>query len=182
MHDIRRFFFCLVPAVLASPGIAAQTQQATLAHDRDYSINTERDMPIVCKPGDVQPFQGKTMAEVFGAAWPQQPEPVEASAHSSAQLVSATVRLTPPRGLESQSGVVIIAVLVDASGKMLAAEPVCLTSESYAIAARRALRTARFNPAVVNGKPVTSVVAPALRFRPGQRSGSQPASANPSGD
>ena len=159
---------------------AAEPAAATLAHDRDYSVNAERDMPIVCKPGDIQPFQGRTMSAVFGAAWPQQPDPVDASSHQAASLQSA-IRLVPPRGLESQTGVVIVAVLVDQDGHALAEEPVCMTSESYSIAARRTLKGARFNPAVVNGQPVTSVATVALVFKPGRRAGGKRAS-DASGD
>ena len=164
--------------VVAAP---ATPDPSMRAHYRDYSVNAERDMPIVCKPGDVQPFDGRTMAEVFGDAWPQQPEPINASSHQPAQLQTA-LRLSPPRGLESQTGAVMLAVLVDATGKVIADEPVCMTSGKYAIAARRAIRGARFSPAIVNGAPVTSVVVPALMFRPGRRGGGgQPSAEQPGG-
>lgn len=169
-----------IALLCAGPCLAAGAGPDATSHYRDYSINAERDLPITCKPGDVQPFAGKTMSEVFGDAWPQQPEPQPADAHQGAEVLSVG-RLTPPRGLEGQAGVAVIAVLVDASGKMLDAQPICVTSMAYAIAAKRALRNAHFKPAIVNGQAVTSVVAPALVFKAGKPAGDGRSSSDDSG-
>jgi hypothetical protein len=133
----------------------------------DYTVPGARDLPVTCKAGDVQPFAGKTMAEVFGDAWPAQPVPESAAAHAPPRVV-AMGKIVPPRGLEGQHAVVVLAILVAADGKMVAAEPICLSAPAYAIAAKRALRGAHFEAGRINGQPVTSVIAAAIVFRPGR--------------
>ena len=133
----------------------------------DFTVPGARDLPVTCRPGDEQPFQGKTMGEVFGAAWPVQPVPVDAKSHSRPKVLGLG-KLTPPRGLEGQHAEVVMAILVGADGNALAAEPVCVSAGPFALAAKRALRGARFDAATINGQPVTSVVTAAIVFRPGR--------------
>ena len=157
-------------AVMLCCGIAAaaDVEEPLLSSHRDYSINAERNAPIVCKDGEISPFRGKTMADVFGDAWPEQAEPETPNAHAPPQVLSKG-RITPPRGLESQFGTVVMALLVDAAGRPSGTEAICMTSPGFVTAAKRAAKTARFEPAVVNGKPVASVLVVPYIFKPSHR-------------
>lgn len=157
-------------AVMLCCGVAAaaEADEPRLSSHRDFSNNAERNAPIVCKDGDISPFRGKTMADVFGDAWPEQEPPQSPGAHRPPQMLSKG-RITPPRGLESQFGMVLMALLVDATGRPSATEAICMTSPGFVTAAKRAARTARFEPAIVNGKPVASVLVMPYVFRPSHR-------------
>ncbi len=156
--------------VALSCGLPAWAQSTALSSDTDYSRAGARDLPVTCKPGDVQPFAGKTMAEVFGDAWPVTPTPVTSS--TPVEVISSG-RVVPPRGLEGQFGIAVIAVLVGADGAAIAYEAICATSAPYSIAAKRALRTAAYKPATADGAAVTSVIAVPVVFRAGRGSGSR---------
>lgn len=158
----------LICGGLARAADADDTGEPVRSSARDYSINAERNAPIVCKDGEIAPFRGKTMADVFGDAWPEQEAPHSPNAHLRPQVLSRG-RITPPRGLQSQSGVVVMAFLVDTTGRPARTEAICMTSPGFVTAAKRAAKTARFEPAVVNGKPVASVLVVPYMFRPSHR-------------
>ena len=153
----------IVALLLAS--LPAWAQEARLSSDTDYSREGARDLPVTCKPGDVQPFAGKTMGQVFGDAWPAQ---AVASKNSQPAEVVSSGRIVAPRGLEGQSAIAVIAVLVGSDGKLIANEAICMTAAPFSTAAKRALRNATFKPAEVDGAPVTSVLAVPVVFRAGR--------------
>ena len=163
MSRMSRALVALAGLLAGSACLAADPGDDLLATYRDYSINAERDRPIRCKPGDVERFPARTMAQVFGDAWPAQPTPL--TTHRPAEVIGPGTMVSP-RGLESQFGLVTVATLVGRSGRVLQVEPICMTSASFAIAAKRAARTARYQPALVNGEPVTSVAMQVYVFRP----------------
>ncbi|MCR6494864.1 energy transducer TonB [Thermomonas sp. S9] len=163
----------LLPTALAGLAAVAATAQAQSPAPRwssntDYSTPGARDLPVTCRRGDVQPFEGKTMGEVFGGAWPQ--APAATASHTPPKVISSG-KVIPPRGLEGKPATVVVAVLVGADGKPLAAEAVCMSDGAFAIAAKRVLRNASFEPATIDGKPVTSVLAVPISFRPIRRGG-----------
>lgn len=165
-----------MPRVLAAVALAvlaaaaqAQSPAPRWSSNTDYSAPGARDLPVTCRGGDLQPFQGKTMAEVFGDAWP--PMPVATTAHTPPQVLTRG-KVIPPRGLEGKPATVVVAVLVGADGKPLASEAVCMSDGAFAIAAKRVLRNATFAPATVDGQPVTSVLAVPISFRQVRRGGS----------
>ena len=178
MADMARSLGLMIGALLVAGCLPAQAQQPVLSSNTDYSRAGSRDLPVTCKPGDVQPFANKTMSEVFGDAWPASPV---ASKLSAPPEVLSSGRIVPPRGLEGQAATVVVAVLVGADGKSISSEAVCATTAAFSTAAKRALRNADYKPAVVDGTPVTSVIAVPVVFRAG-KGGSIRAQHNSDGD
>jgi hypothetical protein len=155
--------------VLAGAPSAQEREPSTIL---DYSVNANRDLPIRCWTGQLEREPGKTMGELFGDAWPLQPEPLEAEAHTGARLASQlTVPASVLRGLPPQDGVVVAAVLVSATGEPLKVEPLCATTKGFDVAVKRILSRARYTPAIINGQPVTSVAGVVHRFSCGQPEG-----------
>lgn len=153
---------------LGALGLAAtaSAQAPRWSSNTDYSAPGARNLPIICRDGDIQPFAGKTMGEVFGAAWPE--VPTTSSAHAPPKVLSHG-KVIPPRGLEGKWATVVVAVLVGADGKPLASEAVCMSDGAFAIAAKRVLANATFAPATVDGTPVTTVLAVPISFRQPRR-------------
>jgi hypothetical protein len=163
MHMKTMLLAGLLACTLAGPVAAAD--EARLSSNTDFSAAGARDLPVTCKRGDEQPFQGKTMAQVFGEAWPV--APAATASHAPPEVLTSG-RLVPPRGLEGKSATVVVAVLVGADGKGIASEAVCATSSAFVTAAKRVLRSASFRPAMVDGVAVTSVAAVPIVFRAGR--------------
>lgn len=155
---------CLLPALAFS-----QEREPSTLHD--YSLNVNRDVPIRCWKGQLERAPGKTMGDLFGDAWPAQPEPAGPDAHSRARLKSLQVRRELLRGLPTQSGLVVVAVLVDTDGKPLKVEPLCATTGGFDKAVKRIYSHAEFVPATVNGKPIVSVAGLIQHFECGQQEG-----------
>ena len=155
---------CLLPAL----GSAQEKEPSTI---HDYSLNANRDLPITCWKGQLERAPGKTMGELFGDAWPVQPEPATPDAHSKARLKSIPSISGILRGLPTQSGLVVAAVLVDAEGGALKVEPLCATTEGFDMAVKRLYSRARFVPATVNGEPIISVVGVVQHFECGRKEG-----------
>ncbi len=149
----------------ALPLLAWGQEEASLSSRRDHSLNVNRNLPITCKSGDLERRPGRSMAEVFGHAWPMQPEPATAGAHTRARMIATQFRPGVMRGLPPQPGMVIAAVLVDGKGKALAVEPLCATDEGYDVVTRRLLMRAKYQPATVNGREVVSVAMVVSRYR-----------------
>jgi len=156
---------CLAP-------LLASADEAGLTSRRDHSLNLNRDLPITCKQGDIERFPGKTMGEVFGDAWPVQPEPATPQAHTEAKLIAVQFSQGATRGLPPQPGLVVTAVLVDGTGKALEVVPVCATDEGYDVATKRQLVRAKYQPATVNAQPITSVAVVISRYRNSMYQGS----------
>jgi len=157
---------------LGALGLAAtaSAQAPRWSSNTDYSAPGARDLPVTCRDGDIQPFAGKSMGDVFGAAWPE--VPVATSAHTPPKVLSHG-KVIPPRGLEGKWATVVVAVLVGADGKPLASEAICMTDGAFAIAAKRVLANATFAPATVDGTPVTTVLAVPISFRQPRRGESE---------
>jgi hypothetical protein len=143
---------------------AAPSDATTLSSKRDYSDNTQRDLPIACKAGDLERQAGKTMGQVFGADWPAQPTPSSPDSHSPADA-TAMGKMVWPRGLEGQRGLVVLAVLVGSDGKPLRAEPLCATANGYDRPAQRSAMGGSYKPALVDGKPITSPAIVVVKFQ-----------------
>lgn len=156
---------------LGALGLAAtaSAQAPRWSSNTDYSAPGARDLPVTCRDGDIQPFAGKTMGDVFGAAWPE--VPVASSAHTPPKVLSHG-KVIPQRGLEGKWATVVVAVLVGADGKPLASEAICMSDGAFAIAAKRVLANATFAPATVDGTPVTTVLAVPISFRQPRRGAS----------
>ena len=148
----------LVLPVLAALAVAGvRADEPVRASALDYTLPESRDRPIVCKQGDIERFPGRTLAEVFGEAWPAHPGPSVDAERVHAQLVRYYRDQRSLKGLPAQRGLVVTAVLVDASGKALQAEPICATTEGYDVAAQRLAMRSSYRPASIDGAPVTSV-------------------------
>ena len=94
-------------AVLAAAG--ARADEPVRASALDYTLPESRDRPIVCGRGDIERFPGWTLAEVFGDAWPAQPEAAPDSERVRAQLVRYHRNQDSLVGLPSQRGLVVAA-------------------------------------------------------------------------
>lgn len=145
--------------------LQARAGEAELTSRRDHSLNANRDLPITCKQGDLERVPGRTMGQVFGDAWPVQPEPVSPQAHEEARVLAIQSNPAMTRGLPPQPGLVVAAVLVDSTGKTLDVVPVCATDEGYDVVTKRLLMRARYQPATVNAQPITSVAMVIARYR-----------------
>ncbi len=155
-------------ALLVSMG-ASFAQAPELASRLDYSLNASRDAPIACKQGDIERFPGKTLAQVFGDNWALQPEPAPGSERIRAQMTTSVRLGGGLRGAPTQRGLVVFAVLVDASGEPLQAEVLCATTDGYDNITKRMAMRSEFKPAIINGKPVTSVVVHVQKFEKGKK-------------
>ncbi|HQW59542.1 MAG TPA: energy transducer TonB, partial [Thermomonas sp.] len=159
-----------VAAVLASCGMpmpAIAQDEATWASRLDYTLNESRDKPIVCKQGDIERHAGQTLAQVFAEKWPVQPEPLPGSERVQAQATRAIRPRGAMRGMPVQPGIVVFAVLVDENGEPVQAEVLCASTEGYDKYAMRIALQSQYKPALVNGKPVTSVVVHVQKFAGG---------------
>lgn len=150
--------FCMV-------SLQAYAEEAELTSRRDHSLNANRDLPITCKQGDLERVPGRTLGQVFGDAWPVQPEPASPQAHEAARVLAVQSNPALTRGLPPQPGLVVAAVLVDSTGKALDVVPVCATDEGYDVVTKRLLTRARYRPATVNAQPITSVAMVVSRYR-----------------
>lgn len=144
---------------------AVSAQEGELTSRRDHSLNVNRDLPILCKAGDLERRPGQSMGQVFGDAWPLQPEPSVPEGHAEAKMTGIQFDQATMRGLPSQPGLVIAAVLVDRKGKALGVEPLCATDEGYDVATKRLLMRARYRPATVDGRPIISVAMVVARYK-----------------
>ena len=137
-------------------GRAVAQQPPVLSSHTDYSSDAARRLPIVCKQGDIELAPGKSMGELFGADWPA--EPAASVSRQPAKLVQKAKAIWP-RGLETVSAVAVVATLVDAGGRPISAHPICVTRNGFDKAAARMAMRSRYAPALIDGKPVTSVIA-----------------------
>ena len=158
----------LAASVLAMPVHA----QDDLSSKRDYTDNAQRDRPIACKAGDIEDFAGKSMGEVFGTDWPLQPEASTSAARMQIKMLERG-RMHWPRGLDPQDAFTVVAVLVGADGRPVRAEVLCKTRLGFDKAARSYLMTSTYQPATIDGKPVTSVATQVISIRSIER-GAQP--------
>jgi hypothetical protein len=153
---------------LPMPTPAQEKEPSTIL---DYSLNANRHVPVRCWKGQLERVSGKTMGDVFGDLWPVQPDPATPGAHARPRLKSLHVASAKLRGLPTQSGVVVAAVLVGADGKPIKVETLCATTEGFDIAVKRMYARAEFVPATVDGKPIVSVAGIVQRFSCGQKEG-----------
>lgn len=155
----------LLPGLaLATLPTLAAAQQPVLASKLDYTLNASRNMPIACKQGDIERHPGMTLAQLFGDKWPLQPEAEPGTDRVPAQMITSVRHGGALNGAPAQRGLVVFAVLVDASGKPLQSEVLCATTEGYDKITRRMAMASRYQPALINGKPVTSVVVHVQKF------------------
>lgn len=141
----------------AAPPIA---DDVPLPNRVDYSRPAARDLPIRCHDGDVAYFPGKTLGEVFGAAWP---DPPAAARRTPARQVER-VALSWPNGLGQTGARSMVAVLVGPDGKALEARAICASTPAISKPAVRAALRSRYAPATFDGVAATSVVISAIRF------------------
>ncbi|HRF83670.1 MAG: hypothetical protein J0L89_10005 [Xanthomonadales bacterium] len=164
---MRAWILTLLALALVT-GQARADDEATWANKLDYTLNESRDRPIVCKQGDLERFPGRSLAQVFGDAWPLQPEPEADSERVRAQMTQFVNSVKNKKGMPAQPGLVVYAVLVDASGKPLQAEVICATTGGYDKVAKRSAMQSAYRPAVINGQPVTSVFVHVMTFGGGR--------------
>ena len=149
----------LVLSLACAFGVAAQE----LSSQRDYTDNAQRDLPIACMPGDIEGHPGKSIGELFGTDWPAQPEASSPEARTKPHILEKGP-LRWPRGMDFQDSILDMAVLVDANGKPLRAEPLCSTRMGLTKSVRRFLMESTYAPAMIDGQAVTSVVPVVQKF------------------
>jgi hypothetical protein len=169
----------LVALVLGTMSVAgAQAADAdgsgTLSSRTDYARPDARDLPVRCKPGDIEYYAGKTLGDVFGAAWPAPPP---AARVARAELTQAAAPAWP-KGLGQDGAIAVVAALVGADGRVLDARPLCASAPAIAKPAVRATERSLYSPARFDGVPGVGVAVRVIRFgvrerlpRPGGRGG-----------
>lgn len=145
----------LLPAIALAEDISSK---------RDYMDPAQRDRPIVCKPGDMERFPGKTLGDVFGDDWPAQPVSSSPENQSGPRVVQEAA-MHPPRGMDPQNSFTVVAILISSEGKPLRAEILCSTRMGMDAAVRRQALASSYLPAQVDGKPITSVGVRVAAFR-----------------
>lgn len=162
---MRLLSVAVVLAGCAAPMLSSAEDGATWASKLDYTLNESRDKPIVCKQGDIERQAGRTLAQVFGDKWPAQPQPDPNVERVRAQLTQLINHRSVLKGMPVQDGVVVYAVLVDASGEPLQAEVLCASTDGYDKATKRMAMRSEYRPAVINGTPITSVFVHVTKFK-----------------
>lgn len=168
MADLRHV---LLAALLAAGASAAAAQD--LSSQRDYSDPAQRDRPIACMPGDIEGHPGKSLGELFGAAWPVHPAPSSPDAYAKPRFLKHGP-IWFPQGMYPQESLDVIAILVGADGKPLRTEVLCSTRQGFAMMWRRSAMASTFAPATLEGRPVTSVLVKVFRTHPPARPNAGP--------
>ncbi len=135
----------------------------------DYTDPAARHRPVTCKEGDREREPGRSLGDVFGDQWPEQPQPVQGGETRKAHVRAVQLGQDIVRGAPAQRGLVVVAVLVDPAGKPLAARPICATTDGYDNRARRLALRSLYEPALINGQAVTSVATLIVPFAGGAR-------------
>lgn len=150
-----------------APAPAPAAKPAPAAARPDPTDPKMRDMPVRCRPGQLDRAGGKTLGQLFGAQWPAAPD-VPAARRSPAQAVTLG-RVDWPA--ERGQAVATTAVLVDAQGRPLRAKVLCVSADGADAAVERAAMAGTYRPATFDGKPATGVAMVAWRLgaaRPGR--------------
>lgn len=169
---IRAWALCALLLVGTSGTVAAATAAFVQApveltsSRRDTTDPAVRDLPIRCKQGDLERVPGRSLGELFGAAWPASPA-VAVERRAQAELLHAG--LQSPRDLYLKKGIVVSAVLVDTQGKPLEVQVLCASASGLDMAVRRALVHGRYRSASFEGVPATGVAMVVMITGPGQR-------------
>ncbi len=150
------------PAPASAPVVATPPKAA--AQQRDLTDPRMRDMPVRCRPGQVQHTTGRTLGEVFGADWPAAPD-VPAARRTPAQTVTLG-RVQWPAGVAGTQASAVSAVLVDAQGRPLRVEVLCASAHGLEPAVKQASMQGTYRAATFDGKPATSVVVVGWRMAP----------------
>lgn len=156
--------------VLAVAGVPAFASDAPVRSSAlDYTDPAARHHPVTCKEGDREREPGRSLGDVFGEQWPEQPRPLPGGETRKAHVRAVQFSRDIVRGAPAQRGLVVVAVLVDPAGKPLAARPICATTDGYDNKARRLALRSFYEPALVNGQAVTSVAMLIVPFAGGAR-------------
>jgi hypothetical protein len=144
-------------APVAAP--AAALPPAAPAARRDPTDPRMRDMPMRCKPGDVDAARGRTLGQIFGAEWPAAPA-VPAARRSAAQPLRLGRVEWPASG---GTATAVSAVLVDAKGAPLRVQVLCASKAELVAPVERAAMQGTYRAATFDGAPATSVAIVAWR-------------------
>ena len=155
---------------------AATAPEVLLTSARDFTDPSDRDAPIVCRPGDFERQAGKSVGQLFGAEWPAAAAP--AATPPTPARVLELGKVVWPRGLESQRAFILMVVLVGADGKPLRAEPLCASTVGFDMTSKRIVMGGRYEPATVDGKPVVAPVPVLVKFERAKRTGAARAGGN----
>lgn len=158
----------LSTAALAQRAAPAPTPAATppkaAAPQRDLTDPRMRDMPVRCRPGQVQHTTRRTLGEVFGADWPAAPD-VPAARRTPAQTVTLG-SVEWPASVAGTQASAVSAVLVDAQGRPVRAEVLCASAQGLETAVKQASMQGTYRAATFDGTPATSVVVVGWRMAP----------------
>jgi hypothetical protein len=158
MAELRPLVLALL---LVTSAFAARAQD--LSSQRDYSDPAQRDRPIACKPGDVEGHPGESLGQLFGADWPVQPAPAAPDAYVKPRLLERGP-MRWPHGMDAQESLNVVAILVGSDGKPLKVEILCSTRMGLGMMVRRAMLDSMFSPALLDGRPITSVLVAVQKF------------------
>ena len=146
-----------LPAIAQAPVASEETQ---LASRLDYTQPGNRHVPIRCKPGDVEYYAGRSMGDVFGAAWPESAPAARIDPPAVVQLAAPAW----PRGLDHDRAIAVVAVLIGPDGRAIDAHGICASMPAIVNPVARAAMRSRYTPARFDGVPGTTVGVVVFRF------------------
>ena len=124
---------------------------APAAPQRDATDPRMRDVPMRCRPGQVDVAAGRTLGQLFGAEWPAQPQ---AARRTPAQPVNLGHVDWPA---QNGQGMATSAVLVDAQGKPLRAKVLCASTQALVAPVEAAAMKGSYRAATFDGAAGTGV-------------------------
>jgi hypothetical protein len=166
-----RMFLASLALLLATVATAQQSPEPSSPTARPAAGSTPaarpdptdprmRDVPMRCKPGDVDVAKGRTLGQIFGAEWPASPA-VPAARRTAAQVVSRG-RVDWPAA--SGPATAASAVLVDAQGRVLRAQVLCASNAAAVALVEAASLQGTYRAAMFDGAPSTGVVIVSWRL------------------
>ena len=151
----------VAPAFAQEASSVGDVDPSTLTTSRrDHTDPATRDLPIRCKDGDIEYFPGRSLGEVFGAAWPAAPVATTRRAARAIRVVSPE----RPNGLGQDGAIAVTAVLVAADGTPVDAKVICATAPAMANEVVRAAMRSQYAPAMFDGQPAVGVATNVWRF------------------
>lgn len=147
------------PSPAPTAPVAKPATVTAPAARRDPTDPRMRDVPMRCKPGDVDVARGRTLGQIFGADWPAAPA-VPAEQRSAAQPMKLGRVEWPASGGPATA---ISAVLVDAKGAPIRVQVLCASKAELVAPVERAAMQGTYRAATFDGAAATSVAIVAWR-------------------
>lgn len=168
-----RAFLGMIAAISASMPVRSaevtsyRVDSATASTvEQPTSPNQSRAKPLECPPGSKPQVPSLVPETIFGAAWPPQPEPSVAGGYETLRPLNVPkVRYPSGKGSAGIGALIHVLVLVDTAGRIEDARVICSNDEGFHKPVLDAMRSVRFTPSRVDGKPIKDVGLQPFDFR-----------------